>query len=120
MSPNDRDLGYTWDMYDAASQVQEFSKGKLFLDYQRDKKLRLAIERSLEIIGQAAKGVSEDFRRRYPDVPWVKIIGLRNVLAHEYGEVKDEKIFLAMEKDIPVLTSQLKQILIEHDELHGR
>ncbi len=119
MRPDDRDLGYIWDMHDAACQVQEFAQGKSFDDYRQDKKLRLATERLLEIIGQAAKEISENFRTRYPDVPWAKIIGLRNVLAHEYGEVKDEKVYLVAAKDILVLAGQLKQILTEHNEPHG-
>lgn len=117
MSPDDRDLGYVWDMHDAACQVKDYSKGKSFEDYRQDKKLRLATERLLEIIGQAAKEISEKFKRRYPDVPWGKIIGLRNVLAHEYGEVKDEKVYLVAAKDVPVLIEELKKIMTEHGEL---
>jgi uncharacterized protein with HEPN domain len=117
MSPDDRDLGYVWDMHDAASQVKDYSDGKSFEDYCRDKKLCLAVERLFEIIGQAAKEVSEGFKKRYPGVPWAKIVGLRNVLAHEYGEVKDEKVYLVVEKDIPALVKQLKNIMVEHGEL---
>ena len=116
MSPNDRDLGYVWDMCDAASQVRDYAEAKTFEDYRKDKKSRLATERLLEIIGQAAKEVSEDFKRRYPGVPWGKIVGLRNILAHEYGEVKDEKVYLVVEKDVPDLADQLKNILNEYGE----
>ena len=77
----------------------------------------MAVERLLEIIGQAAKEVSEEFKKRYPDVPWAKIIGLRNILAHEYGEIKDEKIYLVATRDILQLIDQLKSILKEHNEL---
>ena len=115
MSPEDKDLGYVWDMHDAASQAFIFSQGKLFEDYQRDKMLRLATERLIEIIGQAAKEISSEFREKYPHVPWIKIIGLRNILAHEYGEVKDEKIYLVAVRDIPFLVEQLKKILEENN-----
>ena len=117
MTPADKDLGYVWDMHDAASQVQEFSKGNSFEDYRQNKMLRLAVERLLEIIGQAAKEVSVEFKDQHKKLPWVKIIGLRNVLAHEYGEVKDEKIYLVTTKDILPLIEQLKQILKENNEL---
>lgn len=100
MSPRDKDLGYVWDMCDAASQVLEFPKGKSFEEYSGNKMLRLAVERLLEIIGQAGKEVSPELRDRYSDVPWARIVGLRNVLAHEYGEVKDEKIYLVATRDI--------------------
>ncbi|MBF0512163.1 MAG: DUF86 domain-containing protein [Candidatus Omnitrophica bacterium] len=114
MSPQDRDLGYIWDMYDAALQAVAFSGDKSFEDYHHNKMLRLAIERLLEIMGQAAKEVSSEFRHQYPDLPWAKIVGLRNVLAHEYGEVKDEKIYLVVSRDIPPLITQLKSILDKH------
>ncbi len=111
MSPQDRDLGYVWDMQDAATQVFDFSKDKTLKEYHENKMLRLAVERLLEIIGQAAKEVSEEFKKQYPLVPWSRIIGLRNVLAHEYGEIKDEKVYLVATRDILPLIEQLKQIL---------
>jgi uncharacterized protein with HEPN domain len=117
MSPQDRDLGYVWDMHDAACQILEFSKDRSFEDYHQNKMLRLAIERLLEIMGQAAKEVSLVFRQQYSDLPWIKIIGLRNILAHEYGEVKDEKIYLVTIKDIPPLIKQLKSILEKNKAL---
>ena len=117
MSPEDKDVAYVWDMREAAVQIEEFVKDKSLEDYSENKMIRLAIERSLEIIGQAAKKVSDEFKRRYPDIPWPQINGLRNILAHEYGEVKDEKVYLVAIKDIPPLISQLKQILKDHNEL---
>ena len=116
MSPKDKDLGYIWDMHDASCQVREFSEGRTFEDYRKDKMLRLATERLIEIIGQATKEVSQEFREKYSSVPWLKIIGLRNILAHEYGEVKDEKIYFVAVRDIPLLIDQLKKILKENSE----
>ena len=111
MSPQDRDLGYVWDMHEAACQVLEFSKGKSLKDYHENKMLRLAVERLMEILGQAAKEVSEEFKKQNSRLPWARIIGLRNVLAHEYGEIKDEKIYLVATRDILPLIEQLKQII---------
>ena len=117
MSPEDKDLGYVWDMHEAACQIREFSKGKSFEDYHQNKMLRLAVERLLEIIGQAAREISQKLIQRYPGISWTKIIGLRNILAHEYGEVKDEKIYLVATRDILPLIDQLKEILKEKKEL---
>lgn len=52
--------------------------------------LRSAVERKLEIIGEAAKNIRTDFKQRYADVAWHKAIGLRNILTHEYGAVRHE------------------------------
>ncbi len=115
MSPMDRDLGCIWDMHDAALQVKEYAQDKPFEEYVQNKMLRHATERLLEIIGQAAKEVSQEFRNNHIDVPWAKIIGLRNILAHEYGEVKDEKVFFVASRDIVPLIDQLSKILKENN-----
>lgn len=119
MSPQDRDFGYIWDMLEAARQAFEFSKGKSLEDYQKERMLRLAVERLLEILGQAAKEVSGEFRKDHPKLPWERIIGLRNVLAHEYGEVKDEKIYLVATRDVKPLIEELSRILKENQPAHG-
>lgn len=81
---------FLWDMLDAAQAVVEFTTGKSFDDYQRERLLRAGVERSIEIIGEAARRVSRAFQSQHPEIPWTKIIGQRHVLAHEYGEIKDE------------------------------
>jgi uncharacterized protein with HEPN domain len=47
----------------------------------------------LEIIDEAARNVTENTRNLYPDIPWTSIIGLRNIIAHEYGEIRYEKVW---------------------------
>jgi len=77
MRPDDRDAGYIWDMLDAARSVRDFTNGVTQEDYLRDRKLQLAIERALEIIGEAARLVSADFKALHPEVPWPQIIAQR-------------------------------------------
>lgn len=93
MRPEERDVALLWDMLDAAKAVREFVAGKSFAHYERDRMLRGAVERNIEIIGVAAGRVSMSFREAHPDIPWVRIVGQRNVIAHEYGEIKNEAIW---------------------------
>ena len=74
MTRADKDLGYVWDMHDAACQIREFSEGKSFEHYAKDKMLRLAIERLLEIMGQAAKEISQEYQQKNQNVPWLKLL----------------------------------------------
>jgi uncharacterized protein with HEPN domain len=67
----------------------------------------------LLIVGEAANHVSKEFREEHPEIKWAQIIGLRNVLAHEYGEVKMDMIYLAATKSIPVLLEKLSPLLPE-------
>lgn len=111
MQPDERDAAYLWDMMEAAMTVRDFTIGLTFDGYQRDKKLRLAVERSIEIIGEAAARISEEFRKAHPEIPWKGIVGQRNVLIHEYGEIKHERIWAVATHRIPELIKLLEPLI---------
>ena len=101
MQPEDRDLSYLWDMRQAATEIIEFMRGVSYDSYEHDKKLRYAIERQLMVIGEASAHVSTEFQQLHSEISWRRIIGQRNVLAHEYGEILLERIWLTATKSIP-------------------
>ena len=70
MQPDQRDVAYLWDMLDAARTVEQLSSGLDFTQYSKDRRTQLAVERSLEIIGEAAGRVSDLFRNAHPEIPW--------------------------------------------------
>jgi len=111
MLPEKADVAYLWDMWDAAQAIQEFVSGKTFHHYQHDRMLRGAIERHLEIIGEAANRVSLDCRANHPEIPWRRIISQRHVIAHEYGEIKHELIWKVATVNIPELIAQLESLI---------
>ena len=111
MRPDERDAAYVWDMLDAARNVRDFTAGLSFHEYERDRKLQLAVERAVEIIGEAARNVSEGFRQAHPEIPWKSIIGQRHVLAHEYGEIKQERMWAVASERIPELINMLEPLL---------
>ena len=111
MRPEDRDAGYLWDMLDAATAVADFMSEVRAADYVRDRKLQLAVERAIEIIGEAARRVSDAVKTSHPEIPWQKMVAQRNVLAHEYGEIKQERIWLVATTHIPELVRLLKPLL---------
>ena len=90
-------------MLDAARSVREFTTGVTQDQYLKDRKLQLAVERALEIIGEAARLVSPTFKAQHVEIPWQQIIGQRNVLAHEYGEINQDRIWLVAIRRIPEL-----------------
>jgi uncharacterized protein with HEPN domain len=80
-----RDLrDYLQDIIDAIAEVREFVEGTSFEDFSKDKKTINAVIRSLEVIGEGAKKVPEDLRRKYPRIPWRRMTGMRDKLIHEY------------------------------------
>jgi len=111
MQPDQRDAAYLWDMLDAARTVEQLSSGLDFTKYSNDRRTQLAVERSFEIIGEAAGRVSALFRDAHPEIPWRQIIGQRNVLIHEYGEIKQERIWKTVTENVPQLIELLKQFV---------
>lgn len=65
----------------------------------------------LEIIGEAANGLSEDFLLSTPNIPWARIIGLRNLIIHEYFGVDDQTIWSIVKINLPSLKAQIEDCL---------
>jgi len=103
-------------MLTSARAVAEFLRAKTFDDYQDDLMLRSAVERQIEIIGEAARYVSASFQQQHPQIPWSMIMGQRHVLAHDYGEIKHERIWRVATEDVPALIDQLKGLVPQPPE----
>jgi uncharacterized protein with HEPN domain len=111
MRPIDADLAYLWDMLKAAEAISRFVAGVHRETYFASEVLQAAVERKLEIIGEAAHKVSPAFQKEHPEVPWSKIIGQRNILAHNYGAIDHQRIWEVVTVHIPELVRQLAKIL---------
>jgi len=81
-----------------------------FEHFLQDRRTRNAVERNLEIIGEAARRVSTDTRARCRDVPWKSMIGLRNVLAHEYGKIRYEILWSIVQEKLGPLIRVLEHM----------
>jgi uncharacterized protein with HEPN domain len=73
-----------------------------------------AIVRSVEIIGEAASQLSEQYRTNHTNVPWAKIIGMRNRLIHGYFDIDYELVFSTVQIDIPILIDQVQQLILDY------
>jgi len=94
------------DILDAAAEIAEITAvGREAWD--KDRIRQLAVERLLEIIGESANTLSEDFRARYPGVPWRDIIGLRVVLAHHYHRVDPAQVWVIAATEVPRLVQDI-------------
>jgi uncharacterized protein with HEPN domain len=111
MQPDPRDSGYLLDMLEAAQKILRYLQGKNFQDYQGDSLLQDGVERNLEIIGEAARKVSEPFKQAHPEIPWRKMIAQRNVLIHEYEDIKNEEVWEVITIHLPALITQLEPLI---------
>jgi uncharacterized protein with HEPN domain len=80
-------------MLDSANAVQEFIADTSLDECKANRMLRSAVEREIEIVGEATRAVSRDFEAEHPQIPWQAIVAQRHVLAHEYGAVDDDAIY---------------------------
>lgn len=110
VDPDHDDAAYLWDMLQASKSALSFAEGRTFEHYLREKLLRSAVERQVEIIGEAAGKISAETKASCPDIPWQRIVSQRNVLAHDYGRIQHEKIWHVATTLIPELIERLKII----------
>ena len=93
---------------DACEQAAEFVAGKTRDDLEHDRMLQLALVKLVEIIGEAAKAVSDDTRRRFPEVPWSLAARTRDRLTHHYFEVDIEVLWSTVTDSLPALLAALR------------
>lgn len=111
MRREDRNAAYLWDMVQAARDASTVTAGLTEVQLRRDRVRMLALERSMELIGEAARRVSGSYREKHPQIPWREIVGLRNILAHEYGRVDHARLYATAIKDLPRLIEALEKLL---------
>jgi uncharacterized protein with HEPN domain len=98
-------------MLDEDEYLLDESRGLTKDQFLTDKTRRRAFVRSIEIIGEAAKGVPKPFRDKYPKVPWQSIAGMRDRLIHGYFAVDFEIVWDVVENKISQLRDDIQQVL---------
>ena len=111
-----RDRSYLIDILIAARLIREFVAGMDSDGFQLDLKTQSAVMRQLEVMGEAAKQVSGDFRTGHPQIPWRKIAGMRDVLIHGYRGVRPADVWNAATISVPALISDLEPLLPEAED----
>jgi uncharacterized protein with HEPN domain len=90
-------------MLQGIARIEHLTAGRTVADYLADEGLREMIERNIARISEAARFVPTEMRSRYPDVPWRRIVGIGNVIRHDYDEIDDSVMWeTATEKLLPL------------------
>lgn len=111
MRPEDRDPAYLWDMLEASKEVDSMLDVYDLAAFLADRVMLRAIERGVEIIGEAARRVSTTYQKSHPEISWREIVGQRNILVHEYGQIDHELLYKTAKEDIPDLIIQIERLL---------
>lgn len=111
MRPDLRDAACLLDMLRQARGVVNLVRSRTLEDYLADEDFRMAVERRIEIIGEAARRVSTEYRDVHPEIPWRRIIAQRHVLAHEYEEIEETLLWQTATVSVPELIRLLTPLV---------
>lgn len=111
MSQRD-DQVYIGHMIDTANKAIGFVAGLSREDFDNNEQLRLAITHLLQIIGEAARRVSLDFRNTHPEIPWKAIVGMRSKVVHDYLNVDEDVVWDTVKNDLRPLVLELEKLLL--------
>lgn len=102
-------------MLDAARKAVAFTRGRCRADLDENELLALALARLMEVLGEAAKGISAGLRGKHPGIPWKEIAGTRDRLIHGYFDVDLDVIWAIVDSDLPPLIADLETLIRDDD-----
>jgi len=98
-------------MLDHAREAVEMARGRTRSELDTDRQLNLSLVRLVEVVGEAAARVQDDFRSHHPDVAWCATVGMRNRLIHGYDIVDFDILWQIVTTDLPPLIAVLEKIV---------
>ena len=104
------DLAYVEHILKCIKKIRKYTKGISKAEFSKNDLIQDAVIRNFEVIGEASKKVSADFKSVYYDISWKEISGMRDKLIHDYLGVDIDVIWKTIEKDLPVLLKELNKI----------
>ncbi|HUW17868.1 MAG TPA: DUF86 domain-containing protein [Sedimentisphaerales bacterium] len=99
------------DIRQAIDRIEQYIENLSFHGFSDDQKSVDAVVRNLEIMGEAAKRLPEEFKQRYSEIEWHKVVGLRHRIVHEYFGIDLEIIWQILHKDLPELKKKIVQTI---------
>ncbi|MDI6821679.1 MAG: DUF86 domain-containing protein [Actinomycetota bacterium] len=107
-----REVGdYIEDIIGAMDKAVSFVENISYEEFAKDDKTVFAVVRALEIIGEAVKNIPDDYRKKYPEIPWKDMAGMRNKVTHEYFGLKLSIVWKAVKEELPPLKPIFEKIL---------
>jgi uncharacterized protein with HEPN domain len=111
-----RDIGlYLDDILQSIKRIKDSTLDLTLEQFIKDLDIQDAIIRRIEIMGESAKQIPEEYKTQHPEVPWRKITGTRDVFIHDYFEVNLERIWDIIQNDLIPLKEQVEAMLKEQD-----
>ncbi|MCA1992227.1 MAG: DUF86 domain-containing protein [Coleofasciculus sp. S288] len=112
-----RDLHYLLDILISARLALNYVSGKTWIEFLADIQFQDSVIRRVEIIGEAARRLSEETRISLSQIPWSDMIGMRNIMIHNYDQVNLEVVWNVVQTDLPSLIAELEKIIPPEEEI---
>ena len=108
-----RDVESVLDILQAARRVASFVQDMSYDEFTGDVRTQFAVLRGIEIIGEAAKRISEPYKLTHSNIPWRAMSGMRDVLIHAYDHVDINEVWNVVQADIPTLIANIEPLVPE-------
>jgi uncharacterized protein with HEPN domain len=109
-----KDDAYLEDILQAARAIRRFTQGVSAEEFKANEEKYEAVNRKFEIIGEAARRLSPEVRRRFPQIPWKLITAMRNILIHDYDDVDLDVVWETVQRDLPALIDSVEASVAAH------
>lgn len=113
MREQSRDISRLEHMIQAMERIRRYTKGKTFDEFIADDMMYYAVVKNIEILGEAANMLTEEFRNKHPLTPWKLVSGMRNYIVHEYFQVDNNVVWDVITHDLSTLEQQISMYLKE-------
>lgn len=110
------DLPYLKHVLDAINDIENSIQGLSKAEFQKNKDVKDASIRRLEVIGEAVKNISDHLKRKYPEVAWKKVAGARDIMIHAYFRVDLDIVWDILKRELPKLKQQIIKIRDDEDK----
>lgn len=101
---------YLQDILNSVNKIEKYIEGITIEEFNKDEEKIDAVVRNLEIIGEAARNIPQEIIEKHPEIPWEKMVSMRNKVLHEYFGVDEEILWQTVTEDLPFLKEQLQRL----------
>ncbi len=105
------DWVYAGHILEMGQKALNFTSGITKAEYDQNEPLRLALTHIIQVLGEAARHISPEFRESHPEIPWHEIMGMRHRIVHDYMSVDEDVVWEVVKQDLPSLIETIRKII---------
>lgn len=109
-------LDYVADILESIELINDFTQFITFDEFLQDKKTNYAVIRAIEIIGEAVKNIPEEVKAEFYNIPWHKMAGMRNKIAHEYFGISLKIVWKVAKEELPSIKDDVTSLMKRYEE----